>query len=206
MDLVRFFEQALYEVSSAFYAPVIAVCFLLVAYTPLCLGMALFEAWQRSRKNFPGREAFNERLRKIEADLRGYPKNFEIEIERLIQAEELSLSRSLDRIRFVIRVGPAFGLMGTLIPMGISLSALAQGNIPEMAGNMVTAFTTTVAGLGASVLAYLIALTRERWAREDLREMARAAELALIAPEQQKSEGATRHLQEEAVDAIAAAA
>ncbi|MDR1368056.1 MAG: MotA/TolQ/ExbB proton channel family protein [Candidatus Accumulibacter sp.] len=202
--VVRFSEQALYEVAEALYAPVIVVCVLLVLYTPLCLGMALYEAYQRGRKNFPDREAFNERLRRIEEDLSKHPKNLEIEVERLLQAEELNLSRSLDRIRFIIRVGPSFGLMGTLIPMGISLSALAQGNIPEMAGNMVTAFTTTVAGLGAAVLAYLIALTRERWAREDLREMAHAAELALIAPGRDGS--LPRHLHEETDDAITAAA
>jgi hypothetical protein len=54
------------------------------------------------------------------------------------------------------------------------------------------------------VLAYLIALTRERWAREDLREMAHNAELALIATE--KDRPVPHHLQEEADDAIAAAA
>ncbi|MDR1275124.1 MAG: MotA/TolQ/ExbB proton channel family protein [Candidatus Accumulibacter sp.] len=204
MDLIRFLEQVLYEVSTALYMPVIAGCVLVIVYTPLCLGMTLYEAWQRRRKHFPDREAFEERLRRLEKDLRTHPKNLEIEVERLLQAEELSLSRSLDRVRFVIRVGPSLGLLGTLIPMGISLSALAQGNIPEMAGNMVTAFTTTVAGLGAGTLAYLIALSRERWAREDLREMAHSAELALIA--QESSGAAPRHLQEEADDAIAAAA
>ncbi len=69
--------------------------------------------------------------------------------------------------------------MGTLIPMGMALASLAQGNMPEMAGRMVTAFTTAVVGLGCSVVAYLISLVKERWVREDLREMEFLSELVL---------------------------
>ncbi len=107
-------------------------------------------------------------------------------------------------MRFVIKVGPALGLMGTLIPMGISLAALAEGNIPKMAGSMVTAFTATVAGLGSGVLAYLITLARERWVREDVREMAHAAELATALAD---PAGLLPHpLHEEAGDALAVTA
>ena len=204
MELIPFIESVLYEVSTALYLPVIAGCALLVTYTPMQLGMSLYEAWQRSRKRFPEREAFNQRLGQLRQKFKAAPRRLEIEIERLLQTEELSLSRSLDRVRFVIKVGPALGLMGTLIPMGISLAALAEGNIPKMAGSMVTAFTATVAGLGSGVLAYLIALSRERWVREDVREMAHAAELVIAQIDPEKR--TPHHLQEEADDAIAAAA
>jgi biopolymer transport protein ExbB/TolQ len=204
MDIVHIIEQLLYEVSTALYLPVIGGCALLVSYTPMQLGMSLYEAWQRQRNRFPERERFNQRLGQLRQKFIGQPRRLEIEVERLLQTEELSLSRSLDRIRFVIKVGPALGLMGTLIPMGISLAALAEGNIPKMAGSMVTAFTATVAGLGAGVLAYLIALSRERWVRADVREMAHAAELVIAQIEPEKH--IPHHLQEEADDAIAAAA
>lgn len=72
-----------------------------------------------------------------------------------------------------------------------------------MAGSMVTAFTATVAGLGSGVLAYLIALVRERWAREDVREMAHAAELLIARADPAH---AAPHLQEEAEHALAATA
>ncbi len=203
MDIVRLLEQLLYEVASGLYLPVIAGCALLVAYTPMQLGMTLFEAWQRRRRRFPERRQFVLQLQALQLQHRDAPRRLEIEIERLLQAHELALSRSLDRIRFVIKTGPALGLMGTLIPMGISLAALAEGNIPKMAGSMVTAFTATVAGLGSGVLAYLIALSRERWAREDVREMAHAAELAIA---RLKPQEFSHHLQEEADDALAATA
>jgi len=202
MEIVTLIEQLLYQVSTALYLPVIGGCALLVAYVPLQLGITLFDAWQRRCGHLPEVESFKLRLGQLRHRLKGYPRRLEIEVERLLQAEELELSRRLDRIRFVIKVGPALGLMGTLIPMGISLAALAEGNIPKMAGSMVTAFTATVAGLGAGVLAYLLALSRERWVRADVREMAHAAELTLA----ESGQALPHHLQTEADDAVAAAA
>jgi biopolymer transport protein ExbB/TolQ len=103
----------------------------------------------------------------------------DINLERHLQEAELGLIKSLDKIRFVIRVGPALGLMGTLIPMGISLSALAQGDMQKMAGSMVTAFTTVVVGLACSVCAYIMSLVKEKWVRADMREMEFLTERAL---------------------------
>lgn len=204
MNLITLIEHLLYEVSTALYLPVIGGCALLICYVPLQIGMGLFEAWQRARGRFPERQRFTQGLYVLRQRHAANSRQLEINVERLLQAAELELSRQLDRVRFVIKVGPALGLMGTLIPMGISLAALAEGNIPKMAGSMVTAFTATVSGLGAGVLAYLVALSRERWAREDVREMAHAAELLLAHLEPDSAP--THHLQEEADDAIAAAA
>ena len=202
MELIHFIEQLLYEVSTALYLPVIGGCALLVVYTPLCLGMSVFAAVQRWKGVKIEQQEFRAALDSLLLVFLS-PQRLSIEIERLLQAHELELSRRLDRVRFVIKVGPALGLMGTLIPMGISLAALAEGNIPKMAGSMVTAFTATVAGLGSGVLAYLIALVRERWAREDVREMAHAAELLIARADPAH---AAPHLQEEAEHALAATA
>lgn len=202
MNIIPLIEHLLYEVSTALYLPVIGGCALLIAYVPLQLGMTLYDGGLRLRQKFPDRAAFAGELARLRTK-RFSARQLPLEVERLLQAHELGLSRRLDRIRFAIKVGPALGLMGTLIPMGISLAALAEGNVPKMAGSMVTAFTATVAGLGSGVLAYLIALSRERWAREDVREMAHAAELAIANIE---SAELVPHLQEEADDAIAATA
>lgn len=204
MNFISLIEHLLYEVSTALYLPVIGGCALLVGYVPLQLGMSLFEAMQRWRGIFPERQRFALSLSALEGQYVKVPARLPIEVERLLQAAELGLSRQLDRVRFVIKVGPALGLMGTLIPMGISLAALAEGNIPKMAGSMVTAFTATVAGLGSGVLAYLVALSRERWAREDVREMAHAAELLLARLEPASVQ--PHYLQEEAENALAATA
>lgn len=103
----------------------------------------------------------------------------DVRLERLLQESELRIVKSLDKIRFAIRVGPALGLMGTLIPMGVALSALAQGDMSKMASSMVTAFTTTVVGLACGVAAFLMSLVKEKWTRADMREMEYLTELSL---------------------------
>lgn len=202
MDSLKSLEQMLYHVSSALYIPVVCGCAFLEIYVPIQLGMTLREGWRRRKRQFFARDRFAALLQEEIQRCRGNRRALEIAAERLLQQEELLMTRRLDRIRFVIRVGPALGLMGTLIPMGISLAALAEGNIPKMANSMVTAFTATVAGLGAGVLAYLIALSRERWVREDIREMACAAELAMAELASGAEPVALRY-QEDGADAVA---
>jgi biopolymer transport protein ExbB/TolQ len=69
--------------------------------------------------------------------------------------------------------------MGTLIPMADALQGLANGNLPALASNMVTAFAATVIGLSISVVAYLLAAARESWVRADAQALAFHAERVL---------------------------
>jgi biopolymer transport protein ExbB/TolQ len=174
MPIVLALEQFLFEISSALYLPVIGGVSLLVVYVVLSLGALAHEAWERRRRS----RTLIAYRRMLDHELASRAPHLDARLERLLQGAELDVARSLDRIRFVIKVGPALGLMGTLIPMGISLAALAEGNIPKMAGSMVTAFTATVAGLGCGVMAYLIALAREKWLQADIREMEFLTEVA----------------------------
>lgn len=174
MPLVNWLEQYLFEITSALYLPVIAIVSLLTVHVALAIGAFVHEAWER-RRAVGAVIAYRALLANELAA--GLP-HLDVRLERLLQGVELAMARRLDRIRFVIKVGPAVGLMGTLIPMGISLAALAEGNIQKMAGSMVTAFTAAVAGLGCGVIAYLIALVREKWARDDMREMEYLTEVA----------------------------
>lgn len=168
MDAIPLFEHFLYQVSSALYLPVIASVTLLSLYILWLLGALIADGWLRLKRGSDDLAAYK---RSLLSELERGGPHLDARLERLLQQAELAISARLDRVRFVIKVGPALGLMGTLIPMGISLAALAEGNIPKMAGSMVTAFTATVAGLGCGVVAYLIAMVREKWARADVREM-----------------------------------
>lgn len=197
MEMIPFIEHLLYEVSTALYLPVIGGCALLMCYIPLQQRHALFEGMQRWRGVCPGRQRFVASLADLGKQYAVTPGHLPIEVERLQAAElELSAARSM---RFVIKVGPALGLMGTLIPMGISLAALAEGNIRDgrQRGDRLRYL---VAGLGSGVLAYLIALSRERWARGCARNgacrrtAAHRLEPAAVSP---------YHLQEEAEHALA---
>ncbi|MCZ8111592.1 MAG: MotA/TolQ/ExbB proton channel family protein [Betaproteobacteria bacterium] len=198
MNLTSMIEQFLYVVSSALYLPVIGACAVLVLYVPWLAGMLVYDVMARRR----GQRAAVLAFRRALAQLQPAGVDRDVAVEWLLQQHEGLLTRALDRVRFVIKVGPALGLMGTLIPMGISLSALAGGNIPQMAGSMVTAFTATVAGLAAGTAAYLIALVRERWAREDLRDMAFEAESAVQAPSTEPAPAQTHPIQAKARHAI----
>ena len=75
------------------------------------------------------------------------------------------------------RVGPMFGLMGTLIPMGPALIGLASGNIQQLASNLVIAFSTTVIGILVGVICYSISMVKRRWYAQDLSDMEYIVEL-----------------------------
>jgi biopolymer transport protein ExbB/TolQ len=170
MNIIAGLESYLYVVSTLLFLPVLLGLTLLTMWVLVCFGSFLRELIERRRRMRPVVDRYKAALQDISASL--HDKNrLDLELERLLQRAELSLIKSLDKIRFVIRVGPALGLMGTLIPMGIALSALAQGDMPKMAGSMITAFTTVVVGLACSVVAYVISLIKEKWVRADMREM-----------------------------------
>lgn len=176
MNIIAALESYLYVVSTLLFFPVLLSLTLLTMWVLVYFGSFVRELIERRR----GNRAVVERYQAVLKDISLTNANsLDLELERLLQKAELSLVRSLDKIRFVIRVGPALGLMGTLIPMGIALSALAQGDMPKMAGSMVTAFTTVVVGLACSVVAYILSLVKEKWVRADMREMEYITELTL---------------------------
>jgi biopolymer transport protein ExbB/TolQ len=100
-------------------------------------------------------------------------------LEFLILEIEERLRHSLNASRLVIKVGPSLGLLGTLIPMGVSLASMAAGNLEAMAGQMVVAFTTTIIGLACGTAAYVVNLTRQSWVNELVREQRFIAEHTL---------------------------
>lgn len=89
---------------------------------------------------------------------------------------EAALSASVDRARFWIRIGPALGLAGTLIPLGPSLMALAENNLKALSSGLILAFGTTVLGLFSGALGWVISNAQERWYRLDLAEIRHALE------------------------------
>lgn len=178
MNIIAGLESYLYVVSTLLFFPVLLSLTLLTLWIVVYTGSFLREFIERRHGKRRALEDYKNLLNAATA-LIAKAVNIELELERLLQKTELSLIKSLDKIRFVIRVGPGLGLMGTLIPMGIALSALAQGDMPKMAGSMVTAFTTVVVGLACSVIAYILSLIKEKWVRADMREMEYLTELML---------------------------
>jgi biopolymer transport protein ExbB/TolQ len=89
---------------------------------------------------------------------------------------EASLAATIDRARFWVRIGPALGLAGTLIPLGPALMALAENNLKALSSGLIIAFGTTVLGLFSGALGWIISSTQERWYRLDLAEIRHALE------------------------------
>ena len=82
---------------------------------------------------------------------------------RLLAAEELHCARITSLTDLVARLGPMFGLMATLIPLGPGLIALGQGDTKTLSDSLLTAFDATVTGLAAAGVAFAISRLRKRW-------------------------------------------
>lgn len=88
--------------------------------------------------------------------------------ERVISKFELAADRRLALFRTMTRIGPLLGLMGTLIPLGPALVALAAGDITVLARKMEVAFATTVVGLVIGAIGFLLHQISQRWEMDDL--------------------------------------
>jgi len=100
--------------------------------------------------------------------------------KRLADYDYNSLKR-LERTRILVRMGPALGLMGTLIPLAPALAGLADGNVTELTDNLRVAFGVTVAGLLTGALSFGVSLIRDRIYAQDFSDVEFAA--ANLAPD-----------------------
>jgi biopolymer transport protein ExbB/TolQ len=87
---------------------------------------------------------------------------------QLLSDEEARLNRRVMVTDIIARIGPMFGLMATLIPLGPGLIALGQGDTHALADSLLMAFDATVAGLAAAGVAFVISKVRKRWYQSDL--------------------------------------
>ncbi|QKS01193.1 hypothetical protein F9288_17330 [Sphingomonas sp. CL5.1] len=100
-------------------------------------------------------------------------------LENVVAEAEERLRHSLDGPRALVKLGPSLGLIGTLIPMGSSLAAMAGGNLAAMAGQMVVAFTSTIIGLATGTVAYGLVALRQSWVSASIREQRYLAEVVV---------------------------
>lgn len=95
-------------------------------------------------------------------------KSREAFARKLIEEEEIRAEKSVEKTDIIAKIGPAVGLMGTLIPMGPGLAALGAGDINTLAQNLMVAFDAAIIGLAAATVAFTISRIRRRWYEDQL--------------------------------------
>ena len=67
----------------------------------------------------------------------------------------------------IVKLGPTFGLLGTLIPLGPGIIALAQGDTATLSYSLLSAFDTTVLGLVSGAMCACLTAIRRNWYDKD---------------------------------------
>ncbi len=68
----------------------------------------------------------------------------------------------------IVKLGPVFGLLGTLIPLGPGIIALGQNDTYTLSASLLTAFDTTALGLICAGVCTVVSMIRKRWYTNDL--------------------------------------
>uniref|UniRef100_A0A7J2TKA7 MotA/TolQ/ExbB proton channel family protein n=1 Tax=Archaeoglobus fulgidus TaxID=2234 RepID=A0A7J2TKA7_ARCFL len=185
-DITAAIYVTMYAISTSLLYPVILALILLVVYSVMEAGAFLVESAKRKRSfgdirnlNLSNYSEFLESLEKLRTNwlLREFISELKKlnpnrkDIEKLLEECELKVAKELEIPRILARIGPMLGLMGTLIPLGPAMIALSQGNIQELATNLITAFATTVLGLIVGGVGYTLFIVRKRWYLEDLSDV-----------------------------------
>jgi biopolymer transport protein ExbB/TolQ len=191
MNVIEWLDRGLFALGALLRGPVVLLLWACVLW-----GVGLFGAWladslgrRRQRAGFslsrwtraPVRDAaaLPRTLKAFHAEAAVLQRDaaFHARLDECLTRHEEWAREGVAAARVLVKVGPSIGLLGTLIPMGGSLAALSQGNLEGMAGQMVAAFTSTIIGLAAGTLAFVVASRRQRWLEEDVRELRLVADL-----------------------------
>lgn len=185
-----------YLISSALLIPCMLMLLWYVVQALLLIGQALRQYRLRCRQSSKFLQ-FREALEAGSTDLPKLPAEGILAVslgglssvadnpllaERLLRETELHWKTELELLQSLMRNGPAFGLMGTLIPLGPALVGLTTGDLQTLSSNLIIAFATTVVGLLVAFLAGSLLRTKRHWYQADaiLLDYA-AARLAQIA-------------------------
>lgn len=100
-------------------------------------------------------------------------------VEKIVAETESHWQTQLEKLQSWVRMGPSLGLMGTLIPLGPGLLALANGDLATLSANLIIAFATTVVGVLIGLVCGGVHSVRKRWYRDDAILLTFAAERML---------------------------
>lgn len=184
----EYVQDVLRVISATLQTPTVIVLILLIAVAVVMLGSIVAEFFSDHRKlnakipelidDFQGKnsaqleELVNNAglLKRQKAALLqlikriALPDNTREALARQLLADEEFRYGKITKVTDIVaRVSPMFGLMGTLIPLGPGLIALGQGDTKTLSDSLLIAFDTTVAGLVAGAVSYVVSGIRKNW-------------------------------------------
>lgn len=91
--------------------------------------------------------------------------------KRMLEGEDAYYDRILHVTDTVAKLGPMFGLLGTLIPLGPGIMALGRGDTATLSASMSVAFDTTIVGLITAAVCAVISGIRRRWYNAEIADV-----------------------------------
>lgn len=180
-------DQIMYTIAQTLEVPDIVVLLILVAVSIVLVGTLIAEYFTEHRLlkvKLP--ELFDElnsgevsveecirtsgllkRQKRALIELTRHPDLTDIMREslavRLITEEQDHYDRIVKISDLIARLGPIFGLLGTLIPLGPGIVAMGQGDTYTLSRSLLTAFDTTILGLISAAVAMVVSMIRRGW-------------------------------------------
>ena len=188
--MMHFLQDTLYRISNALLVPTLTVLLGLAAWTALLTGGLLRELASR-RAVRRACHAARQRLREGAAaeavwqclaacrfglparlvNAVGHFRHDHRETSKCLEDLENDVAAALSKLTWLTRTAPMLGLMGTLIPLGPALTGLATGDMAALSGNLVVAFTATVAGVLVGCVSFSLGTIRRNWYHRDLGDL-----------------------------------
>ncbi|MCI6857954.1 MAG: MotA/TolQ/ExbB proton channel family protein [Eubacterium sp.] len=181
-------KSILHVVGQALSVPCMVVLLILMIITVLQVGHVIAESFfERKHQKVDGISLVKKMQGKDNKDKRSiiensglYPREKEILFElfdqerlteemkkaiaqKLLEEQEAHYGRILNITETVVKLGPMFGLLGTLIPLGPGIVALGHGDTMTLSSSMETAFDTTIAGMISAAVCSVLSGIRKRW-------------------------------------------
>lgn len=83
--------------------------------------------------------------------------------QNLLSLEDAHYRRILAPTDLISKLGPMFGLLGTLIPLGPGIVALGKGDIKTLSESIGVGFDTTIVGVIVAAICFSISYVRGHW-------------------------------------------
>ncbi len=187
-------SNLLYLIAQSLFIPVIIIVLIFMTYAILSLGGFLTEWFSRTKFDVNQTEKLIRSISKSstpeemkekvqESELEDHNKEILTKIisnhdigsqsrraiaNKLIEEEELRFSSMTQKTDILVRLAPTVGLLGTLIPLGPGLAALGNGDLSSLSQALIVAFDTTITGLAAGSVAFIISGYRKKWYNDEL--------------------------------------